>query len=747
MVVQFMGRIACMLPTNRFNNHRLRLIVIRLVIFVILTGAEGIVAAPARPSFSVTIQAPSQLLSSNISRAAIDDTWALLQQAMPYAHVSVNSSLRTQIVIILPDTSNVTGKPLAASSKHPLPVPNRSYQWQSRPAAGQTVLCLKASSPEGVASGLYGLLQGKMGFRFHHPRESVIPEYRTWPLPEQFTFSGTPRFEKSGFHLHTMHPIELTEQLLNPDYPNAYEDVAQYIDWLARNGQNTLQFVLLRGVDRERWPRHAARIVDYAHRRGIICGVQISLSMLQQQAFQAITLLRLYPSYTRQVDDTLAWLFQAQWDFISLEPTMGEHLPFLSKLVPDVQAHLERQVVERYHALLLLGTHVIGGAATLREPQLASSGILVHSVMCYSVTESSAPVYGNKNQGFMLQTAKKEQQRRETWYWPESSYWVGFDTPIPLLLLPYLDARHQDIETMAKLGVNGHLTFTSGWEWGYWLIDWSIARWSWEYRETQKVRQSGSLSPLQEILPDQRLLPLWKEALRLQNIYLKERDLMRFMAAATPFSELPHPFDKPFQPSPEFHYSRLLKSGTVTEVNQLLGPPIKDLEEYAAKMGKLSQRIALLLAENKMVSSRAATMQQRLAQELTCSLSVSALRSRHRALTLRALSAKVTERAGGSGNIRNGSTALIEHARLLRFEALILVKQQEIGYRYPLQLLVGHRNSLTAYAFGYLYPASRLFFWEREEQQVEQGRFDPLFMNLWDVRRTLGLESHFFKSL
>jgi hypothetical protein len=473
-----------------------------------------------------------------------------------------------------------------------------------------------------------------------------------------------------------------------------------------------------------------------------MCGVQISLSMLQQQAFQTITLLRLYPSYRRQVDDTLAWLFQVQWDFIALEPTMGEHLPFLSKLVPDVQAYLERQVAERYHTLLLYGTHVIGGAATQREPQLSGSGILVHSVMCYSVSEPSAPVYGNKNQRFMLQTAMKEQPRRETWFWPESSYWVGFDTPIPLLLLPYLDARYQDIETMVALGVNGHLTFTSGWEWGYWLIDWSIARWSWEYRDTKMVRQSSSLSPLQEILPDQRLLPLWREALRLQNFYLKERDLMRFMAAATPFSELPHPFNKPFQPAPGFHYSRLLKTGTVQEVTQLLGSPIKDLEEYAVRMGELSRRMTVLLAER---NNRAATMQQRLAQELTCALSVSALRAGHRAITLRALSAKATERAGGSGTIKNGSPALIAQARLLRSEALRLVKQQEIGYRYPLPLLIGQRNSLTAYSFGYLYPASRLFFWEREEQQVEQERFDPLFMNVWDVQRTIGVGSLFFQ--
>ncbi|HEY3309685.1 MAG TPA: hypothetical protein VGJ93_14625 [Desulfuromonadaceae bacterium] len=712
---------------------------------VILIAGAHVVPANAS-NRTVTIQASQKLLTSPVAQAAIDDAKVLLQQALPAAHIRINKP-GARVVIVLPDINISTKRPhhpLPASTGHRLKTPDRSYSWKSRTEAGQTVLRLQASSPQGVACGLYGLLQGKMGFRFHHPRESVIPKYGSWPLPEHFTFSGRPLFEKTGFHLHTMHPIELAEQLLNPDYPDAFKDVALYIDWLARNGQNTMQFVLLRGVDRERWPRHAARIVEYAHRRGVMCGVQISLSMLQQQAFQSITLLRPYPGYRQQVDDTLAWLFQAPWNFISLEPTMGEHLPFLNKIVPDIQAYLERQMTERYNTLLLFGTHVIGGEKAHREPQLASSGILVHSVMCYSVSEKTAPVYGNQNQCFMLQTAQKEQPRRETWYWPESSYWVGFDTPIPLLLLPYLDARRQDIEIMAKLGVNGHLTFTSGWEWGYWLIDWSIARWSWEYRDSQIIRKSDCLTPLLEILPEPHLQPLWKEAFRLQNHYLKECDLMRFMAAATPFSELPHPFDKPFQPTPEFGYSQLLRTATPQEVNRQLDGPINGLEEYARTMGSISHRMEAMLPGGERVEN-SVLMRRTLARELTRALAVSALRARHRALTLRALSARVKERLSNNGHEKPESVKLLTKARLVRYKALNLVRQQESGYRYPLPLLTGRRDSLTAYSFGYLYPASRLFFWEREEEQVEHGRFDPLFMNLWDVSRTLGVGSLFLK--
>jgi hypothetical protein len=83
-------------------------------------------------------------------------------------------------------------------------------------------------------------------------------------------------------------------------------------------------------------------------------------------------------------------------------------------------------------------------------------------------------------------------------------------------------------------------------------------------------------------------------------------------------------------------------------------------------------------------------------------------------------------------------------AQSVRNDALLLVRQQEMRYRYPNRLLAQQRPSLTAYPFGYLYPVTKLFFWEREEEQVRQERFDALFMNLWDMRRTVGLESLIF---
>jgi hypothetical protein len=444
------------------------------------------------------------------------------------------------------------------------------------------------------------------------------------------------------------------------------------------------------------------------------------------------------------VDETLAWLFQAPWDYVSLDVTMGEHLPFLDRLLPDVQMHIEQQVEKRYGARLLYATHVISSASgeQVRRPKLRNTGIMIHTVMCYSATEPKAPVYGNQNQRFMLDAAIYENKRRETWYWPESSYWVGFDSSVPLLLLPYLDARWSDINTMAQIGVSGHLTFTSGWEWGYWLVDWSIARWSWRLTDNSRERETSPLSRFADLYSDKEIKNLMAQALKLQNIYLKDKELLRYLSALTPFSELPAPFDKPFQPAPEFNYEWLLSDATASQADLALRVPVADLEKYASGMGSIVTRLEKRL-EYLRRAGQIGEVQGHLLFEFERGLRVTSLRASHRALTLRAILAKRSEHAG---NIKHASASwpLLAKAYLVRQQALELVQAQEDNYRYPLESIARRRTSMTAYPFGYLYPVSNLYFWNREEEQVRQERFDALFMNLWDMRRTLGLGSLFY---
>ena len=606
-------------------------------------------------------------------------------------------------------------------------------------------LRLQASTPQGVAHGLYGLLQEKLGFRFVHPRQTVIPRHKKWPLPFGFRWSATPRFEKRGFHLHTLHPTELAEQPNNPHYPNALDDVKEYLDWLARNGQNVVQFYLLRQTDSEAWTDHAKRILEHAHDRGIMVGIAF---LIQQRAYQAIHLLRPFRSYRSSIDDSLARLFRVKWDFVTLELTMGEYLPDLGTLLPGTRDYLTTEVTGKYRTRLFYATHFIrrskeGIPACLscKPDPYPGTGILIHTVMNYAVSDANAPVYGNENLEFMLKRAAQEDECRETWFWPESSYWIAYDSSVPLLFITYLYARWRDMKTMEKIGVSGHLTFSSGWEWGYWLIDWSIARWSWKYEEKGVSPSAPPLSTLEDIFCHGACSKVWKEAMYLEKHYLKEKELIRYMAASTPFAEFPRPFRKSFQPGPAFSYAGNFRRGTGKELQTLLKASA-ELDEYAGRMETVAEQFSKNMPNLFGRTTNAQPKLLSIANELKNCLAISAVRTRHRALTIRAfLELKPNGDISHEPSVK--ADRFLEKAAAIRNEGLELVHAQERLYRYPVQLVAGRRNSMTAYHFGYLFPVSSLFFWEREEEQIRHRRFDPFFMNIWDFHRVLGLNSLF----
>ncbi len=721
------------------------LISLALLLFTIPAGASS--PCNAVSLRSVTIIAAEEMLATPVTKTTIDDVLQLLRKGFGNLDVSLNNSGAR--IKIIPDISNPAaqagGSRLAEGSGHDnLRHPDQGYQWDSSCEDGTILLRLRSPSYEGISFGLYGLLQEKLGFKFYHPRRTIIPDHPYWPLPVGFHWKAVPRFYRRGFHIHTLHPVELSRQLLEPSCPGGLSDIKQYIDWLARNQQNLFQFFLLRGIDRGQWTAHAAEFVAYAHKRGVLAGVEISLSMLQQRAFQTIKVLKPLSSYRKEVDGTLAWLFKVPWDFVTVDFTMGEYLPDLGTLMPGLKEYVVERITGEYGTKLLFTTHVTAeeeGPASSGRPgirpggETGGTGILIHTVMFYSIDEPDAPVYGHKNQRFMLRRAIRENRRREVWYWPESAYWVAFDNSVPLLLLPYLEARWSDMVTMERIGVDNHLTFSSGWEWGYWLVDWSIARWSWEYTGKGASRESDPLGILRDIFPAPDIQQLWEEALQLQDHYLKRLGLISLLAALDPSAELPWPFDKPFQPRPPFTYRWLLREASDNETARILAGPVESLDEYARKMDLVTEKLDIRTASLIKRSGSSPELEV-IALELTRALAVTALRARHRALVLKALIAM-------RGRDENGLEArgFLKKAGAIRLRAQRLVLEQERIYRYPVNQIARRRRSLTAYDFGYLYPVSNLHFWKREEEQIRNRRFDAFYMSIWDYARITGIDS------
>ncbi len=701
------------------------------------------------PLRSISIDAPQVFLDNPITGITIKDVLCLLKKGFPSASVSLNNPGAGVHLTVSKSSGDNKYLP-ARYSDCQYRQYSQGYEWASSGRKGRVVLALKSPSFQGVSFGLYGLLQEKLGFKFYHPKRTIIPFHKQWPLPMDFQWKAFPSFAGKGFHIHTLHPVELTEQLHNPDCPHAAEDLREYIDWLARNQQDTVQFYLLRSVDRARWTRHAGGLVAYAHKRGIEAGVEFSLFMIQQQAFQSMKLLRFFPSYKQQIDSTLSWIFRVNWDFVTVDFSMGEYLPDIGELLPGLKTYLITQVAEKYKTKVMVPTHVIGSqhwyqagpsdfGGKASNNSYLKTGILIHTVMFYAIDEPAAPAYGNINFQGMLARAIQENKRRETWFWPESAYWVSFDNSVPLLLLPYLDARWSDMETMKKIGVDNHLTFSSGWEWGYWLVDWSIARWSWDHIENGSVQKTSPLSVLEDLFPDTRMRLLFQRALALQNYYLKSRELIGFMSALDPSAELPWPFNRPFQPRPFFSDSWLLYKASDAEAENIAASAVSELEAYAREMNIVVKNLELeterIYAGQKRVSQDVPLI----ARELTRALEVTALRAQHRSLTIRAL---LAQRKGHWWlPATDEAESLLRQAARVRLKALELVRLQEKIYRYPVSLIARQRKNFTAYHFGYLYPASDLFFWRREEEQVRHRRFDAFYMNIWDFFRISGVKS------
>jgi hypothetical protein len=731
----------------------MRIIIITAVLsFVPYALYASSVTPPPR---AISISVPRDVLENPITRLAIQDVQQLLSKGFPHFSVGLNNP-SAEVQIVLPTINqDLSNRPSRFALHRPydyLPYPDHGYEWRSLRRGSKIILSLCTPSYQGVSFGLYGLLQEKLGFQFYHPKRTIVPSHEKWPLSGAFLWKSIPRFDKKGFHLHTLHPIEMTEQLNDPDHPHAAKDIKEYIDWLARNQQNVFQFYLLRGIDREAWIEHAQDFVSYAHKRGILTGVEFSLASIQQRAFTAIHLLKPFPSYQQQIDETLSWLFRVKWNFVTVDFTLGEYLPDMAASFPSLKDYLVRRVTVDYKTKLFFTTHVIPGkddrngrsdspvrAQTPGSQGISTqkTGILIHSVMCYSISEPYAPVYGNVNQRGMLDRAMRETLKQETWYWPESAYWVAFDNSVPLFLLTYLDSRLSDIKIMNKIGVDNHLTFSSGWEWGYWLVDWSIARWSWRRFEGGKEVAPEPLAMMRDLFPDRRIYRFWKDALELQEHYLKEMHLIPFFSALDPSAELPWPFNRPFQPRPPFSYRWLLITASDDEAEEVLQGPVALLEEYDRRMSIVVADLKRASKRNYRLSHSGLPQQGILLEELTRGLEVTALRARHRALTIRALIETKKGRTGRGGN----PELYLAQAASVREQAQSLVREQERLYRYPVELIARRRKDFTSYQFGYLYPASNLFFWFREEQQVRNARFDGFYMNLWDFGKLLSVES------
>ena len=691
---------------------------------------------------SISIISSENILENTISKKTVEDCLDLLQKSCN-CEVSLNNN-QAQILLILPEISNSEILKFEQSAFPVHPVESSDYQWISKKIGNQIILNLYSNSFKGISNGLYGLLQEQLGFHFYHPKKTIIPELNNWPLTENFNWKARAKFDKMGFHLHTMHPIELTEALLDAESDNGKKDIKEYIDWLARNQQNYFEFNLLESINRKKWIDYIKGITDYSKSRGIQIGIDISLNMIQQKAF---TLYKNFPfslrSKKEQIERNIEYLSKANFDYYSVEFSSTEFTPGNRTKRKKLQLYVA-ELLKSKNAKLLGRDHVVQKDRMLtgkkqtdleltEEEKLLDKerGLLVHTVMFYSLSDEKAPVYGNKNLKHMLEVFNKESKKRETWYYPESAYWITFDNSVPMTLLPYLSARLSDINLMDSLGAIGHVTFSSGWEWGYWLTDWSIARWCWEHQFNETTLKNEALQYASLVIQDDAVSTQLNKLLDLQQVYIKDKELIRYLSPLTFSDELPRNIiNIQLQPRPIYTNQYIEKRALPYQLDTICKNAINGLNEFSAA----SDNVLMLMDSSisKMENENA----KNISQELYNGLLMSSYRAKHKSQTLSYL---VEKREAGIKKLKLTDYGRIDQASKIRDQALITVKNQEKYYRFPLNSLSEKYRSHTAYNFGYLYTVGNLHYWRREEEQIRKSNYNPFFMNIMNVWKILGV--------
>jgi len=558
--------------------------------------------------------------------------------------------------------------------------------------SGITRLRVAASWREWGPALYYGLQ--KLGFLFPHPRIQISPGRQQIAAACGSTYEWRPRLEYRGFHLHAIHPNEWVLAFLGNNSAIG-EDT---IRWLARNGQNVLQVSLLRTTSGS-WPG-LKRLMEYGHGFGIRFGVAVAFAQFQQKHYLLIPPLR---AMTGVGDETIlesrlkALAANLPFDFltVSLGTTEFTPTPFERTLQ---WIDVANRVLQGEERRLFVNIHVSTGQSHSKYgnfnflPRFSNSevGILAHTVMFYGLEDANTPVYGRRDFTDINHLLIDESAKRPVWYFPETSYFVAMDIDVPLLLTDYLLARSADLDHIVEQGIPGHLTFTSGQELGYWLMDWTVALLA---NEEYRGRPTIGLELLGEDLA------VWDKIIRFQNQYIKQEQLIASISSTTPLDEVASHWGH------GIHERNLLRE--LGNSPERLGSEIRKLESAIDHLPSLEG------VRN---------------QELRILLQVTWNRIRHAYYLRMALQ----DGAGAAG------TRMLERAEQIRLRSASLMAEIERRYqRYPEAQLFDRQANPTSYEFGYAWPAKVLHFWQREESMVRQRNWNPFFMNIYNLVRIL----------
>jgi hypothetical protein len=582
-------------------------------------------------------------------------------------------------------------------------------------AGSNTTLLVYAGAPGDLAAGAYALLE-ELGCRFFHPKQELVPHLGAAFVPTSLQEWRRPAASRRGLQPHTLHPIEYFATFMEPSEANLV-DAKAFIDWLVKTGQNFVQWPLLSTVDWNTWKPYVTSILAYAHGRGVRVGASVEIwggSALQNN----YVLVSDTNNWQPEMEAGLDKLLEIPWDVVDL--TTGEFVATGPQAVIDWLDHATAYVLAKSPSTQVNVENHVGNYPQLWvkyqgqtvfyyhlpqfcDPRLGQS---VHTLSLFDMYRDWA-TYAHPNFWLQHDYVLQEIPTRRVSYFPESAYWISADIDVPLFLPEHLYARWIDIHNLtAELadrglpGLEGHLEFMSGHEWGYWLTDYLVAKMLWEPSKPFEYFLSRYTSAFGSCSAD--VQTALEQYVALQTKYLFDQRLLAYVQGENGTVDLGYLAGLETHPK-RIEFEELLPM-TEEQRASFESTVLAGLDAFAAQSGAIEDTIA---ARCRGADATIAPW----CDELRDGVSIGRLRAQHAALLYRA----ILSYARGDGG---SAASQLSQASAITQQAAQVVAGREAQYRFDVQRETGQYSNPTIYAFGYLRQAHTQCYWQRREDQV-----------------------------
>lgn len=650
-----------------------------------------------------------------------------------------------------------------------------AFAVKSETLAGGQRAATFGAGPRAHGFAAYALLE-ELGFAFLHPLAPTRPASLS-RLREDLALKEKPRWHEREIHLHTMHPLELTELLqgwgeTGPDDAAGFERMLSewdsYLEWMLANRQNGVEWFLLYADSWKDFAESTTRaerlreLVNRTHDFQLRAGIDTPIVFAQQHAF---TLLRDQGELADEIAEIhrrMDYVLGCGFDFVGIESGTSE---FTS---PDPQRMLDwmNAVTDyadtKYHVPVSIKVHASTGQTAEGFPDPSTGepinfnflphyadprlGVLPHTVQHYGLTDP-APTYGNTDFGYIRDFLRQETGTRPVIWYPESAYWVSFDVDVPLFLPIYAERRLSDLRLiqadeianrMGKPGakMDGQLLFSSGWEWGYWMNDVIAARAAWnpgsdtdndaaafEKALAPVVRPFGEAANdvaawiVESVDANERLL-IRGEVNGQPPAHIEKRNGQAYLQGWETWDDVS---DLSTDLPVTLPMTQPAKLGLVEMRNPAHGGP-----GYSAEIDPL---LAAMETRFGQLADRADQLRARIpahAKPLFDDLADAARMNALRAVQVRGLYQYVD---GYFDTDMEDRLPHLQRARTALDQAAVVVQGREAQYRVPASRIAAWRPNPTAYAFNYLWTVHSLFFFWRDEGKAVDAPISPCYLN------------------